>query len=303
MPQKVRALFGFYTLNADEVGVKLRFGKFAKQVNPGLGYKGFGVSVIKTKSSLQTADLEEQQIVLQGNIAIRLSGNLNYKVADAQRALLTVNDYRYTIRRYALTTIAEVMSSKTIEELRTEKEKLTSEIEYQIKNKAEEWGLSEIDVRLTDAQLDQSLLRAMMRETEAEKESNAIKIKAEADRVVAQIFSEAAKTMESSPGAMTLRILQSLNDMSNNKSTIVVPIPIELLSGGGNKKPIEEALNAKIQISEEKIIATCPYCKELYNVSSVINKKEMDENLEIPGLQIRCRECNKYFTLPEVEFS
>ena len=89
--QRVIKLFGFYTLRADEIGVKLSFGKYAGRVDPG---PGFGIPIVdqilKTKSSLQTIDLPDQQIVLSGNIAITISGNLNFRVAEPEKALLQV---------------------------------------------------------------------------------------------------------------------------------------------------------------------------------------------------------------------
>lgn len=90
--------------------------------------------------------------------------------------------------------------------------------------------MSDVDIRLTDARMDESLLRAMMRETEARKEAKAIQIKAESDRAVAETFAEAARTLAAAPGAMTLRVLQTLSDVSNDKSTVIVPLPLELLS-------------------------------------------------------------------------
>jgi hypothetical protein len=234
--QRVIKLLGFYVLQADEIGVKLNMGKFAGAVGPGPGWASpLLQQVLKTTSSLQTIDLPDQKIVLSGNIAITISGNLNFRVADPQKAILTVENYRYTVQQFALTTISDVLSSKSIEEVRTEKMAIAQEIEDIVAETSAGWGLSDVDIRLTDARLEESLMRAMMRETEAQKEARASEIRAEADKSVAMSYAEAANTLNRSPGALTLRVLQSLTDLSNEKSTIVVPVPWDLL--GGIKEP------------------------------------------------------------------
>ncbi|MDP7015612.1 MAG: SPFH domain-containing protein [Pirellulaceae bacterium] len=227
---------GIYVLQADEIGVRLTLGKFDKAVGPGLGFTSPILQrVKKTKSSLQTIDLPDQQIVLHGNIAVTISGNLNFRVSDPELSLLRVDNYRYTVQQFAMTTISDVLGTKTIEDVRGKKAIIANEIEVIVAETAANWGLADVDIRLTDARLDESLMRAMMRETEAVKEARAAQIRADGDRAVAEAFSAAASTLADSPGAMTLRILQTLSDLSNSKSTVVVPIPIDILSALGGK--------------------------------------------------------------------
>ena len=233
--QNVIKMFGFYVLQQDEIGVRLSLGKYSGIVGPGPGFAApILQAIVKTTASLQTIDLPDQQIVLSGNIAVTISGNLNFRVVDPAKALLELSDYRYSIRQLALTTIADVLGTKTIEDVRERKGDIASEIEQIISLQATEWGLGSVDIRLTDAKMDESLLRAMMRETEARKEASALQIKADSDRQAAQMFSDAATALARSPGAMTLRVLQTLSDLSNSKSTVVIPIPMELLSGFGS---------------------------------------------------------------------
>lgn len=312
----VITLFGFYTLNQDETGVLLTLGNFSNTLTPGLG---FAIPIIqtvkKTKSSIQTIDLPDQKIVLSGNISVKISGNVNYKVTNAKRAILEVGNYEYSLRQLAMTTISDVLGTKRIEEIRSKKSKIADEIEKIVATTAAKWGLSEVDIRLTDAEMDDKLLRAMMRETEAEKEASAIKIKAQADEDVARIFASAAQQLADSPGAMTLRILQTLSDMSNSKSTVVVPIPIELLSGlglgssGKHKKghckehtassksdmpPI-----AKVFEKEDGMRANCPHCHAHYKVNNVMGNYKFDQDDSIPGIQLKCKKCSEIFTLEE----
>lgn len=307
---------GFYVINQDEIGVKLNFGKFAGIAQPGLG---FAVPVlqriIKTKSSLQTIDLPDQQIVLSGNISVTISGNLNFCVDDPAKALLEVSDYTYSVRQLALTTISDVLGIKTIEQVREEKTHIADEIETIIREKAASWGLSNIDIRLTDATLDEHLLRAMMRETEAKKEAAAIQIKAQADRDVAETFCAAAASLTAVPGAMTLRVLQTLSDVSNEKATIVVPIPIDMLGGLGNvaataessvkELPKEAAApsvpSAKLNYQSDQTVAICPHCDSQFNVTEVIGKMRYDRLPDVPGQQVKCGRCGEIFTLPGTE--
>jgi len=303
--------FGLYTLKQNEIGVKLTLGKFSGIAGPGLGFAMPGFQkVYKTLSSLQTIDLPDQQIVLSGNISVTISGNLNFRVSDPHRALLNVSNYGHSMGQLALTTISDVLGTKTIEEVRTAKARIADEIEEEIAGKAAEWGLSDIDIRLTDAQMDESLLRAMMRETEAEKEASAIRIKAEADRHVATLFSDAARTLAASPGAMTLRVMQTLSDVSNDKSTVVLPIPIDLLNAlGGNGINLAGSACTAPSIPEAELllrengdmIATCPTCGAAYNVAEILGSEDYDDDPTTPGQQVNCDKCGGMFTLPKIE--
>ena len=340
--QRVLKMFGFYALQADEIGVRLNAGQYSGVANPGPGFAlPIIQQVIKTKSSLQTIDLPEQQIVLSGNIAITISGNLNFRVTDPEKALLGVNDYRYTVQQFAMTTISDVLSTKSIEEVRTAKIAIAQEIEGIVAEKATAWGLSEVDIRLTDARLDDSLLRAMMRETEAEKEARASQIRAAADRDVARSYAEAAKILADSPGAMTLRILQSMTDLSNDKSTVVLPLPWEMLAGlaqsavpvgSHGQEPLssplgvdvdaesaeqdasgpsdseesetvrlEQAPLCKLEYQAHRTLAICPDCGSKYNVTDVLGDMRYDKCADIPGVQIQCKRCLSIFTLPGSE--
>ena len=325
----VLTFFGLYTLKADELGIALTLGKYTGDVTPGLGFAiPIIQSVIKTKASVQTLDLPDQKIVLSGNISVKISGSVNFRVRNAKRAILGVDDYTYSLRQLALTTISDVLGIKTIEEIRANKRSIADEIEQIVAKSASEWGLANVDIRLTDAEMDDKLMRAMMRETEAEKEASAIEIKAKADQNVASIFAQAASQLAGSPGAMTLRILQTLSDLSNSKSTVVIPLPIDLLSNitGGNRPNVnmdtdststmsfnqlgsnlnqDTASNttriSKVYSVESKSKANCPHCGKIYKVDNVLeNKTRFDRDAEMPGLQLKCKVCEKLFTLAEV---
>ncbi|HBN75178.1 MAG TPA: hypothetical protein DD473_05045 [Planctomycetaceae bacterium] len=314
----VITVLGLYVIKQDEIGVRLTLGQFSGMVTPGLGFAiPFVQQIMKTKRSLQTIDLPEQQIVLNGNISVKISGNLNFRVADPEKALLEVSNYRYTMQQMALTTIADVLGTKTIEDVRNEKMKIAAEVETIIARNAADWGLRDVDIRLTDAQLDASLQRAMMRETEAQKEANSIKIKAESDRYVAQIFADAADTLGKSPGAMTLRVLQTLSDVSNDKTTVVIPVPIDMLTrhqpghqsqtssdsstSNINKQEVSTSSIypiAELRLSSGRTITHCPNCKAKYNVTDILGSDQYDLDPKTPGQQIRCKKCEVTFTLP-----
>ncbi len=338
--ERVITLCGLYVLKQNETGVCLTLGKFSATVSPGLGFAiPFIQQVRKTVSSLQTIDLPDQQIVLSGNISVTISGNLNFRVANPERALLAVADYRYTMQQLALTTISDVLGTKSIEEIRSSKTRIADEIEKLIAKHATEWGIGSVDIRLTDARLDDNLQRAMMRETEAQKEASAIKIKAESDRFVATIFADAARTLATSPGAMTLRILQTLSDVSSDKTTIVIPIPIDLLSrpsGDGAStalapevvtSDIRHAKNtsdgvsfasiaelpvpiatpnsmdefpiATLKLLGSRTTAICPKCQAKYDITEILGNLKYDQRPDIPGQQARCRQCQVIFSIPE----
>ena len=308
MGKRVFTFLGLFVINQDEMGVKLTLGKFSGIVSPGLG---FAIPVLqqvnKTKASVQTVDLPDQQVVLSGNIAVKISGNLNFRVADPQKALLTVSNYSHSIKQLALTTISDVLGTKTLEDVRSKKAMIAEEIGSVIKDAATNWGLADIDIRHTDASMDDALLRAMMRETEARKEASAVKIKAESDKVTAEMFSQAANVLASAPGAMTLRILQTLSDMSNDKSTIVVPIPMDILSGNIPVKQTDPGETQKqaipladITLEGSNLYCFCAKCDQKYNVTDIIGKENYDVMADVPGQQVNCKKCGEIFSLPTV---
>jgi len=315
--QSIITAFGFFVLKQDEIGVRLTLGKYSGAVHPGLGFCiPILQQILKTRSSLQTVDLPDQQIVLSGNISVIISGNLNFRVVDASQALLDVTNYRYSVQQLALTTISDVLGTKTIEEVRSAKVRIADEIETIVSRTAVGWGLSDVDIRLTDARMDEGLQRAMMRETEARKEASAIKIKAESDKFVSRIFADAARTLAGSPGAMTLRVLQTLSDVSNDKTTVIVPIPVDMLAmlGGGSpasaaraaaltdveqEEPDDPYPIAALKLIGRKTVAICPSCETKYNVTDVLGDMERDELPDITGQQVKCKRCGTTFTLPE----
>ena len=320
--QNVITAIGFFVIQQDEIGVRLTLGKYSGTVSPGLG---FAIPILqkvrKTKSSLQTIDLPDQQIVLNGNISVSISGNLNFRVVAPERALLEVTNYQYSIQQLALTTISDVLGTKSIEEVRASKAKIAEEIEVIITRQSADWGLGDVDIRLTDARLDEALQRAMMRETEAQKEANAIKIKAESDKYVSRIFADAARTLAAAPGAMTLRVLQTLSDVSNDKTTILMPIPIDMLtaaqagsaSGPSNQLGVDPAASptvagdgaedefpfAELKLRGDEMVAICPSCEAKYNVTDILGHMRYDRRPDVAGQQIKCKRCEAIFTLDE----
>ncbi|MBU2713969.1 SPFH domain-containing protein [Zooshikella harenae] len=302
MKKSVITFLGFYVVNQDELGVRLTLGKFSGHVSPGLG---FCIPILQkiytTKSSIQTIDLPNQQVVLNGNVSVTISGTVHFRVVDSQQALLEVVDYQQSIKQLALTTISDVIGTKTIEEVRGQKAAIAGEIEDVIRVTTKKWGLGDIDIRLTDASMESNLLRAMMRETEAQKEATAQRIKAESDQVTADIFCKAARLLASSPGAMTLRILQTLSDISSDKSTVVVPIPIDLLSGSSGTTVYNDIVPvADIECINNQIFCYCPSCEQRFNISEVAKNERYDKDPDLPGIQLSCTKCKTLFTVSKM---
>ncbi|WP_027709493.1 SPFH domain-containing protein [Zooshikella ganghwensis] len=303
MKKSVITFLGFYVVNQDELGVRLTLGKFSGQVAPGLG---FCIPILQkiytTKSSIQTIDLPNQQVVLNGNVSVTISGTVHFRVVDSEQALLEVVDYQQSIKQLALTTISDVIGTKTIEEVRGQKASIAAEIEDVIRGTTKKWGLGDIDIRLTDASMEPNLLRAMMRETEAKKEATAQRIKAESDQITADIFCKAARLLASSPGAMTLRILQTLSDISSDKSTVVVPIPIELLSGSNSLTAQYNDIVpvADIEMVSDQVFCYCPSCEQRFNISEVTKNERYDKNPDLPGIQLSCTKCKTLFSVSKM---
>jgi len=214
-----------------ERGVVLRLGKFH-------GLKGPGVilvfpvldSVRFVDTRLLTLDIPHQQVITRDNVPVRVDGVIFFRVHDAERAVITVQDYRFAVSQYAQASLRDVIGSMTLDELLSERDQIQSKIAAVVESRASMWGTHIDSIRLLDIDMPEDLKRMMSRQASAEREKRATITKAEGDRDAALNLAAAAATMASSPGAMQLRTLQTLDGLGPSPSnTVVIAVPVEVL--------------------------------------------------------------------------
>jgi len=212
-----------------EEGVKFTLGKFTKVTNPGWRivlpvFQSMDVVDMRTKA----VDVPDQEAITLDNISISINAVIYYKVKDAQRAILNVESYRYAISQLAQTTMRNIVGTVDLDTLLRSRDQVADQIRNIVEKASDEWGINVESVELKDVRLPNDLKRTMAKEAEAEREKRAVIIKAKAELEASQNLSQAAQLLGSSPGALHLRTLQSINDLSSDQSnTTIWMVPIE----------------------------------------------------------------------------
>jgi len=224
-----------------ERGVKFTLGKFSGVMQPGLRII---VPIIqayqKVDMRVKAVDVPDQEAMTGDNISTKINAVIYYKISDAKRAILEVEHYNYAISQLAQTTMRNVVGEVELDELLTNRDKVAVKIKEIVDKATDPWGVKVEAVELKDIVFPEEMKRVIGKQAEAERERRAVVIKAEGEVQAANNLAKAAKTLYEAPGALHLRTLQSLNDMSSDKSnTVVFALPLEVLrafEGLANKK-------------------------------------------------------------------
>jgi regulator of protease activity HflC (stomatin/prohibitin superfamily) len=212
-----------------ERGVVLRLGKFWSVKGPGLMYiVPFVDSVRFVDLRLLTLNIPSQQVITKDNVPAAIDGVLFFLVADAEKAVILVQDFAFAIAQYAQATLRDVVGGLSLDELLTEREQIQKRIAEVVEEHIRGWGLHIDSIRLQDIEMPEDLKRIMSRQASAEREKRATITKAEGDRIAATNLAAAAVIMEQTPGAMKLRTLQTIDSLGAGPANTVVMFPMEL---------------------------------------------------------------------------
>lgn len=221
-----------------ERGILFQFGKYKKILEPGWRIvlpviQSFSKVDIRTKA----VDVPEQDAITKDNISVRINAVIYYKVFDASKAILAVERFQYAVSQLAQTTMRNAVGSVSLDELLTERDKISSEICKIIDEATDPWGIKVENVELKDIKLPEEMQRVMAKVAEAEREKMSVITKAAGEKEAAENLAAAAATLATTPGALHLRTLSTLNDLSSDQSnTIIFAVPIEVLRAfDGNK--------------------------------------------------------------------
>jgi regulator of protease activity HflC (stomatin/prohibitin superfamily) len=209
----------------------LRLGKFETVAEPGLRLL---IPVLDTpmfvEMRVQTVPIAQQQAITKDNVPVVVNGVIFFKVVDAESAALKVQDYRSAIWRLAQATLRDVAGQLSLDELLSHQVRLETEIAQNVEAQARAWGLKVDGIKLEDISVPEELKKMMSRQASSEREKRATIIKADGDRQAAAALAEAAATMATSPGAMQLRTLQTIDGLGPSSSnTVVLALPLEVI--------------------------------------------------------------------------
>jgi regulator of protease activity HflC (stomatin/prohibitin superfamily) len=218
-------------VNEYEKGVTFLLGKFHKTKSAGwrLVLPIF-MSMRKVDMRVKAVDVPDQEAISKDNISITINAVIYYKVRDAEKAVLAVENFFWAMSQLAQTTMRNAVGEVTLDELLRNRDAIAGRIEEIVDKQSDPWGIEVQSVELKDIVLPKDMQRTMAKVAEAERERQAVIIKAEGEVLAAENMTKAAHMLNQAPGALHLRTLQSINDLSSDQSnTTIWMLPIEVL--------------------------------------------------------------------------
>ncbi|MFJ9799489.1 slipin family protein [Streptomyces sp. NPDC101145] len=238
-----------------EQGVVLRFGRLRSRVRgPGLTFiVPFVDRMRKVSLQIVTMPVPAQDGITRDNVTVRVDAVIYFKVVDPVDAVIRVEDYRFAVSQIAQTSLRSIIGKSDLDDLLSNREKLNEGLELMIDNPAVEWGVTIDRVEIKDVSLPETMKRSMARQAEADRERRARLINADAELQASKKLSEAAREMADTPSALQLRLLQTVMAVAAEKnSTLVLPIPVELLRFLERSAEAAESRTAESQAAESR---------------------------------------------------
>ncbi len=214
-----------------ERGLLFTMGKFSSIKDPGWRIVIPVLQRIrKVDIRIKAVDVPDQDAITQDNVSVRVNAVIYYKVVNPEKAILEVQDFYYATSQLAQTTMRNVVGEVSLDELLTNRDDIAKKIRHIVDEATYPWGIEVVSVELKHIELPENLKRTMAKQAEAEREKRATIINSEGEVVAADNLAKAAATIAKSPGALHLRTLNSINDISSDQSnTVIFAVPLEVL--------------------------------------------------------------------------
>ncbi|MDO9610671.1 MAG: slipin family protein [Serpentinimonas sp.] len=214
-----------------ERGVVFMLGRFWKVKGPGLVLILPGIQqMVRVDLRVVTMDVPPQDVITRDNVSVKVNAVLYFRAVDPQRAIIQVENYLMATSQLAQTTLRAVLGKHELDELLAERERLNLDIQRILDAATEGWGIKVANVEIKHVDLNETMVRAIARQAEAERERRAKVIHAEGEKQAAAALLEAAQMLARQPEAMQLRYLQTLTQVAGDRgSTIVFPLPMDLI--------------------------------------------------------------------------
>lgn len=233
---------GVRIVNQYERGVVLRFGRYKYTKDAGFRFIiPFGIDrMFKVDMRLATVDIPRQEVITKDNVTINVDAVVYFRVADPNKAILDVQNFRLATAQYAQASLRDVVGKVELDTLLSQRDTISNEIKTIVDIATEPWGIDVPDVNIQNVELPDDMKRVIGKQAEAERERRSVVTKAMGELEASQNLADAAKTLATTPGALHLRTLATLNDLSSDQSnTVIFAIPLEVLRafegmGGGH---------------------------------------------------------------------
>ncbi|NBC48907.1 MAG: slipin family protein [Gammaproteobacteria bacterium] len=213
-------------------GVVFFLGRFQAVKGPGLVIIVPGIQqMVRVDLRVVTMDIPAQDLITKDNVTVRVNAVLYFKVIESDKAVIQVEDYQMATSQLAQTTLRSVLGQHDLDELLSERERLNRDIQTILDDQTDAWGIKVVNVEIKHVDLNESMIRAIARQAEAERNRRAKVINAEGELQASERLRDAAGVISTQPQALQLRYLQTLADMSSDRATTVVfPLPMEWLN-------------------------------------------------------------------------
>jgi regulator of protease activity HflC (stomatin/prohibitin superfamily) len=228
----VFAYYLIFILREYQRGVVFFLGRFQSVMGPGLIVLIPGVQqLVRVDLRTRVLDVPTQDVISRDNVSVKVNAVIYFRVFDPEKAIVQVEDFQAATSQLAQTTLRSVLGQHELDEMLSEREKLNSDIQQTLDKQTDAWGIKVANVEIKHVDLNETMVRAIAKQAEAERMRRAKIIAAEGEFQASEKLTDAAKVLSQQPEALTLRYLQTLLDMSTEKtSTVLFPIPIDLLS-------------------------------------------------------------------------
>lgn len=224
-------LISIKQVNQYERGVKFTLGRFSAIMQPGWRLV-FPIVQSWEKVDIRTkaVDVPDQEAITKDNVSAKINAVIYYRIVNVDKAIIEVEDYYFAVSQLAQTTMRNVVGETSLDDLLANREEIANKIQKVIDKATDQWGIKVESVELKDIILPEEMKRIMARQAEAERERRAIIIRAEGEKAASENIAKAAEMLAKSTGGLHIRTLQTLNELSQDKSnTVVFVTPLEIL--------------------------------------------------------------------------
>jgi regulator of protease activity HflC (stomatin/prohibitin superfamily) len=243
---------GLRQVNQWEIALKFTLGKFAGRAGPGLNFILPGVQrMIRIDMRVRNRDLPQQAVITADNVTAWIDAVIYYKVVDAERATLNVQDYEHAVRDRAKVVLRDVVGETSLNDLLAHREEVAAKVRAAVEQFVAQWGLHVELIALQDIQLPPQMQETIAKKAIAERDRQYVVIKSQADVESAKNFAEAARILHSSPGAMELRRLEALQNLSTGTSKVIFDLAKPYGATETQAAAVAAALGGSVRVADE----------------------------------------------------
>lgn len=247
----IAALRSLRQVNQWETALRFTLGKYSGKVAPGLSFVVPGLqNLVRVDNRVRNRDLRQQAVITADNVTAWIDAVLYFKVVDAEKATLNVQDYEHAVRDRATVVLRDIVGETSLDDLLAHREEVAAKVRVAVEQFVAQWGLHVELIALQDIQLPQQMQEVIARKAIAERDRQYVIIKSQADLESAKNFAEAARILQSSPGAMELRRLEALQNLSHGTSKVIFDLA-KPYDGETHAAAMAAAMGANVRVDEE----------------------------------------------------